>query len=126
MMTTDSPAEVSFPVTASIKSKLEAAFAPIYYLDVINESNKHNVPVHSETHFKVIIVSPVFEPCKTLIQRHRLVNEVLRDEIAGPVHALSIVAKSPKQWEDMKAEGKVIPPSPTCRGGDGSLPSKHM
>jgi BolA protein len=116
----------SFPVTESIKSKLEDAFAPTSYLEIINESHKHNVPDNSETHFKVVLVSPVFNSCKNLIQRHRLVNEALREELAGPVHALSIVAKSPEQWEVMKAEGKSVPPSPNCRGGDGSLSSSRM
>ena len=124
LMSTDTAA---FPVSASIKSKLEAALAPIEHLEIINESSKHNVPVNSETHFKVIIVASVFENCKTLIQRHRLVNHVLRDEIAtdGPVHALSIIAKSPKQWKAMMSEGKMVPPSPSCRGGDGTLPSQN-
>jgi len=42
----------------------------------------------------------------------------------GTVHALGIVAKSPAQWEKMKAENRTIEPSPNCRGGDGSLSRK--
>ena len=43
-----------------------------------------------ETHFKVIIVSDVFEG-KILIDRHRLVNECLAIELSEKgVHALSI------------------------------------
>jgi BolA protein len=43
-----------------------------------------------ETHFKVIIVSDVFDG-KILIDRHRLVNECLALELAERgVHALSI------------------------------------
>lgn len=62
-----------------------------------------------------------------------MVNTILSDEIAteGPVHALSIVAKNPAQWERMveksKAEGENdvnVGASPSCRGGDGSLPPK--
>lgn len=61
---------------------------------------------------------------KSLIARHRLVNATLQDELSGVVHALSIVAKTPSQWDDMQAKGDKIMPSPSCRGGDGSLPSK--
>lgn len=79
-----------------------------------------NSPVNSETHFKVVIVSPVFDNVPSLIQRHRLVNQVLSGELKGPIHALSIVAKTPGQW----SQNSSIEPSPACRGGDGSLPPK--
>ena len=112
-----------FPVQASITEKLNRALDPSY-LDVINESHMHNVPKNSETHFKVVIVSSQFDKIKSPIQRHRLIHSALEEELNSPVHALSIVAKSPSQWESMIAAGKSIPPSPNCRGGDGSLPPK--
>ena len=93
-------AAAKFPVTAAIQKNLEEAFYPIH-LEVINESHKHKVPKDSETHFKVVVVSPEFEKTKTLIQRHRLVNDALSEQLEGPVHALSIVAKTPAQWEKM-------------------------
>ena len=117
------------PVAETITNKLTAAFSPIH-LEVRNESHMHNVPANSETHFKVIIASAEFDAakCKTPLARHRAVNTVLAEEVAsdGPVHALSIVAKTPAQWEKMIQEGKVdaIGPSPNCRGGDGSLPKR--
>jgi stress-induced morphogen len=109
----------SFPVTSSIRQKLTDSLKPIH-LDVFNESHMHNVPKNSETHFKVVVVSEEFEKTKSPLQRHRLVNGILADELDGPVHALSIVAKSPAQWE----KSNSIPASPSCMGGDGSLPSK--
>lgn len=93
----------------------------------------HNVPPESESHFKVVIVSSQFETAKTPLARHRMVNKVLCKELAPPneggtVHALSIVAKTPAQWGKMvqnsDGKGVVIERSPSCRGGDGSLPSK--
>ena len=117
------------PVAETITNKLTAAFSPIH-LEVRNESHMHNVPANSETHFKVIIASAEFgtAKCKTPLARHRAVNAVLAEEVAsdGPVHALSIVAKTPAQWEKMIQEGKfdAIGPSPNCRGGDGSLPKR--
>ncbi len=77
----------------------------------------HNVPPGSETHFKVVVVSDKFKEIKTPIQRHRSVNDILKEELNSGVHALSIVAKSPDQWEAM---GKPkVDPSPKCRGGFG-------
>lgn len=85
-------------------------------------------PKNSETHFKVVVVSEAFNEKKGLIQRHRLINSILAEEIAtdGPVHALGIVAKTPEQWIKMTqehgGEDKItLDPSPNCRGGDGSL-----
>lgn len=109
----------SFPVAAAIQQKLTTELQPIH-LDVINESHMHNVPKNSETHFKVVVVAEEFETTKAPLQRHRRVNGILAEELEGPVHALSIVAKSPSQW----AKSNAVSPSPTCRGGDGSLPKK--
>ena len=77
-------------------------------------------PKNSETHFKVVVVSSKFDSVKSPLQRHRLINATLAEELEGPVHALSIVAKSPAQWE----RNQNIPASPNCQGGDGSLPPK--
>lgn len=114
-------ADPQFPVAAAITKNLRKSFKPAH-LEVINESHKHNVPKDAETHFKVVVVSTEFEKAKTLIQRHRLVNGALSEQLDGPVHALSIVAKTPAQWEAMLDAGQKVEPSPACRGGDGSLP----
>eukprot|EP00551_Chaetoceros_affinis_P007058 CAMPEP_0203663616 /NCGR_PEP_ID=MMETSP0090-20130426/1197_1 /ASSEMBLY_ACC=CAM_ASM_001088 /TAXON_ID=426623 /ORGANISM="Chaetoceros affinis, Strain CCMP159" /LENGTH=131 /DNA_ID=CAMNT_0050526601 /DNA_START=93 /DNA_END=488 /DNA_ORIENTATION=+ len=116
------------PVTSSITSKLSSSFDPMY-LDVINESHMHNVPKNSETHFKVVLVSEKFDGVASLVKRHRMIHSILSEELEGPVHALSIVAKSPSQWEKLAQqhngeENILISPSPNCRGGDGSLPKR--
>lgn len=83
------------------------------HLEVSNESHMHNVPENSETHFKVTVVSNEFAN-KRLIQRHRLVNELLSAELAGPVHALAIHTYSLEDWA--KKQG-ITPDSPNCLGG---------
>ena len=83
-----------------------------------------NRPKNSETHFKVVIVSEEFATLATPLARHRRVNAILKEELDGPVHALSIAAKTPAQWQTMMETGQSIEPSPACRGGDGSLPPK--
>lgn len=95
-----------------IEGKLGAALAPAH-LEVINESAMHNVPPGSETHFKVLVVSAVFDGLP-LVARHRKVNEALADELRSGVHALSIRALTPAQWEAEGAAGFV---SPKCLGG---------
>jgi BolA-like protein 1 len=110
----------SFPVTAAIRDNIQKALQPTH-LEVINESHMHKVPPNSETHFKVVVVSPDFDKVTSLVERHRLVNAALADELKGPVHALSIVAKSPSQWQAMQDKGEKVAPSPKCRGGDGTF-----
>ena len=111
-------------VAASIESKLTKELQPLH-LEIRNESHMHNVPANSETHFKVIVVSDQFVKLPTPLQRHRRVNEILKDELQGPVHALSIVTKTPEQWKSMQESGAAeIGASPKCRGGDGSLPPR--
>ncbi|XP_050461736.1 bolA-like protein DDB_G0274169 isoform X2 [Cataglyphis hispanica] len=102
------------PIENSIKKKLETTLRPLY-CNVINESYMHNVPKDSETHFKVVIVSEKFNK-QPLIERHRIINNLLQEELQGGVHALSIVAKTPEQWE---ASNKTVTVSPACRGGFG-------
>eukprot|EP00953_Heterococcus_sp_UTEX-ZZ885_P015640 8805-Heterococcus_DN1.PRE.3 len=61
----------------------------------------------------VVCVSDAFEG-KSLIARHRMVNDLLKEELEGTLHALSIQPKTPSQWE---SEGHKIIPSPACMGG---------
>ncbi len=73
---------------------LKAAFPDAQYIQVLNESHRHNVAAGSETHFKVAVVTEAFAS-RSLIDRHRTVNELLKHELAHGVHALSIAAKTP-------------------------------
>ena len=100
------------PVQNAIQNKLQA-LAP-EHLEVINESYMHNVPEGSESHFKVVVVSDAFAG-SMLVARHRKVNELLAEEIQGPVHALSIHAMTPEEWFE---SGAKSPESPECLGGN--------
>ncbi|BDM63344.1 global transcriptional regulator BolA [Shewanella sp. NFH-SH190041] len=97
-------------VQTSITDKLTARFSPVH-LEVINESNRHHVPPNSETHFKVVIASDAFDSLR-LIARHRLVNELLADEFAAGLHALTMHTYTPEEWQALDA----IPASPKCKG----------
>ena len=94
-----------------IESKLREAFEPTH-LNVENESHMHSVPENSETHFKVVLVTPSFEG-KRSVQRHQKVYGVLREELAGGVHALALHTYTPEEWSDIVS----APASPNCMGG---------
>ena len=84
-------------VADRIRSKLEIAFAPVR-LSVIDDSERHKGHAghrpEGETHFNVEIVSAAFAGLSR-VERQRRVYAALAEELAGPVHALSIVARSP-------------------------------
>lgn len=67
-------------------------------LDVVNESELHaghrSSPGTGESHFRVTIVSPRFAG-KSRVERHRMVNEILAEELAGKVHALALHTYAP-------------------------------
>ena len=95
----------------TIYDKLDEEFHP-QYLDVADESHMHNVPVGSESHFKVTLVSDEFRNQK-LIMRHRMVNMVLEDEMQK-IHALALHTMTSEEW--FEKSGKVVD-SPLCQGG---------
>ena len=81
----------------AIINKLREAFMP-ESLDVADESHLHEGHAGhrpgGETHFRVYIVSPVFQG-KSRIERHRMINAALAAELADTVHALAIRAQAP-------------------------------
>lgn len=100
-------------IQTTIQQKLQLAFTPVF-LEVINESANHNVPAGAESHFKVIIASSAFSNMR-LLQRHRAVNAVLADELAGKIHALAMHTYTPEEWFEEK--NAQAPQSPACLGG---------
>jgi BolA protein len=99
-------------VETEITDKLNSGLEP-QHLEVINESHMHNVPPGSESHFKIVAVSDQFEG-KMLIARHRMINQLLADELAGPIHALALHTMTPAEWAE---KGATAPQSPPCMGG---------
>ena len=85
------------PVAAILRAKLEQAFHP-ERLSLVDESRLHagHVGARSggESHFRLEIVAQVFAGLSRL-ERQRRVNAVLAEELAGPVHALSVTARAP-------------------------------
>ena len=100
-------------VQHTIEQKLGAGIPGLLHLDVINESHRHNVPAGSESLFKVVLVADGFDGIK-LLERHRLVNELLASDLAGTVHALAIHAWTRAEWETRMGNAPMSPP---CLGG---------
>lgn len=92
--------EKTVNVENTIREKLLAAFAPSE-LEIQNDSGRHahhvashGVPATGETHFTVIMVSDKFQGVSR-VERHRMVNQALAAELAGPVHALALKLSAP-------------------------------
>jgi len=88
---------MSMRVADTITEKLTAAFAP-ESVRVVDESHRHEGHggwrPGGETHFRIYIVSEAFRG-KTRLERHRMINATLADELKGGVHALAIHASAP-------------------------------
>lgn len=86
-------------ITERMQKKLEEAFEP-QHLTIQDDSAKHSG--HSgareggESHFSVTIVSRLFEGLNR-VARQRRVNQVLAEELAGPIHALSLKTLTPDE-----------------------------
>ena len=80
-----------------MRLKLMEALEPTR-LDLVNESMLHaghrSSPGTGHSHFRLLVVSPRFEGLGR-VASHRLINETLAEELAGPVHAIAIDAYAP-------------------------------
>lgn len=86
-------------VEEQITKKLRQAFAPVA-LEVVNDSHRHaghaGSPQTGESHFSIKVVSESFAG-KSRVERHRMVNEVLAEELKDRIHALAISALAPEE-----------------------------
>jgi BolA protein len=99
-MTDRDKGAVKGPVATRIEKTLAGALAPVS-LEVIDESHHHAGHGHpddkrhgNESHFRVEVVSAAFAG-KSRIDRHRMVNALLADELAAGLHALAVTARAP-------------------------------
>jgi BolA protein len=84
-------------ISEAICNKLNAAFQPTR-LEVVDDSARHHghagARAGGESHFNVLIESQAFAGANK-VARQRMVHRALAEELAGPVHALSIQALAP-------------------------------
>ena len=91
------PAGNAGTLSARLREKLIVGLEPTR-LDVINESELHaghrSSPGTGESHFRIVVVSPRFVG-QSRVARHRMVNALVREELADGVHALAVHAFAP-------------------------------
>ena len=91
----------SGPVANRLRAKLEAAFAP-EILAIEDESSRHaghsGAREDGESHFRVRIVSAVFNGL-TRVERQRRVYAAVAEEIDAGLHALALTTLTPEEAE---------------------------
>ena len=80
-----------------IRKRLQEAFAPVE-LEIHNESQLHaghaGNPGGGNTHFRIEMLSEHFAG-KSRVACQREVNQVLKDLMGNPIHALSMSLRAP-------------------------------
>ena len=96
------------PIATIIREKLTSALQPTT-LVIEDDSARHAGHHHDggmdakpggESHFNLTVVSAAFEG-RNRVARQRTVNALLAEEMAGPVHALSIKAMTPDEAHNL-------------------------
>ncbi len=83
---------------AEIRGRLESALQP-QALDLIDEGHMHaghEGAKDGRGHFRLRVVSGRFVG-QTLVQRHRLIYQLLGDLMQSDIHALTIEARAPDE-----------------------------
>jgi len=84
-------------ILATLQDKLTAAFQPLR-LEIVDDSARHHGHAGArpggESHFNVTIEAEAFAG-QPKVARQRMVYRALAEELAGPVHALSVKALAP-------------------------------
>ncbi len=85
----------------TIREKLARGLLPLA-LEVENDSHRHAGHAgddgSGESHFRVTIVSESFNG-KSKVERQRMVYDLLKYEMSGPIHALSVKAISKDEYD---------------------------
>lgn len=102
-----------------MQNKLSHALSPVF-LDIRDDSARHaghadritalqekgadggHAPIDDggETHFTITVISSAFEG-KNRIERQRMVYDLLADELRERVHALSVTARTPGEFQGL-------------------------
>ncbi|GFR48951.1 hypothetical protein Agub_g10965 [Astrephomene gubernaculifera] len=97
------------PIQDGMRRKIEAALRPVA-LEFANDSAQHaghagamvarpgKAGASGETHFRVRVVSEAFEGLSQ-VKRQRLIFQLLEQEFADGLHALSLVTQTPAEAE---------------------------
>jgi len=86
-------------VAKTIQRKITDRLSPAK-LEVKDESHLHaghaGAREGGESHFRLLVVCEQFEGLSR-VARQRLINDILREELAGPIHALAMKTLTPDE-----------------------------
>jgi BolA family transcriptional regulator, general stress-responsive regulator len=92
-------------IAQTIQRKINDRLSPSR-LEVKDESHLHvghaGAREGGESHFRLLVVSAQFEGLSR-VARQRLINDILREELAGPVHALAMKTATPEEFQEEAA-----------------------
>ncbi len=93
-------------IAQTIQRKINDRLSPSH-LEVRDESHLHaghaGAREGGESHFRLLVVSAQFEGLSR-VARQRLINDILREELAGPIHALAMKTVTPDEAQDEQAQ----------------------
>jgi stress-induced morphogen len=84
------------PKQSLIEKLLKETYAPIVF-EIENESDSHSGPKGRESHFKVLIVSRIFEGLSR-VEAQRHVFKTL-SEVMPTIHAFALRAQTPEAYK---------------------------
>jgi len=97
------PMSVSKTIHRKISDRL-----PSSRVEVIDESHLHvghaGAREGGQSHFRVVVVSAEFVGLPR-VARQRIINDILREELAGPIHALAMKTLTPDEAEGWASIG---------------------
>jgi BolA family transcriptional regulator, general stress-responsive regulator len=84
-------------IVGQLRAALERALTP-RSLEIVDDSARHigHPGARGGGHFRVTLVAEAFRG-RSQLERHRLVYAAVAPLMAGAVHALNIVARSPEE-----------------------------
>jgi len=86
-------------VAEIIQQKINARLSPSV-LEVADESHLHaghaGAREGGESHFRILVISDQFEGVSR-VARQRMINDILREELDGPIHALAMKTLTPAE-----------------------------
>ncbi|MFZ7172965.1 BolA family protein [Avibacterium volantium] len=94
-----------------LEQKISQKFTP-HFLHIENESHMHSSGRGADSHFKVVLVSDMFNGVRK-VARHQMLYQLLAEELKNGIHALALHTYTLDEWQ---ALAQQFPKSPNCLG----------
>ncbi len=99
------PDQNALTMDQHLKQKLTDGFQPSQLI-IENQSHLHahhaSSPNNGSSHYFITIIADGFDG-HSKIARQKLVYQLLKEEMAGPIHALSLRCLTPQEYESLVA-----------------------